>query len=150
MPARTEVLGDGTRGCEEPLGVARKLEPLHMPLPLAGGLVRILRPIVQVPVLPMFHTREDLPLGSSIALKFIGDDHAWYVEQVLEQLAEELLSRPLIPAALHHDIQHVPILIDCPPQIVMLALDGQKHLVDVPLVPRLGTATPELIRILLA
>jgi hypothetical protein len=32
----------------------------------------------------------------------------------------------------------------------MLALDGQKHLVHVPLVTGPGTATPELIRILLA
>jgi hypothetical protein len=29
---------------------------------------------------------------------------------------------------LHPDIQHVPVLIDRPPQTVVLALDRQKHL----------------------
>src|SRR5262245_47461943 len=54
MPTRTEMLGDGTIRREEPLGVARGLEPLHVPLPLAGALMRILRPIVEIPVLAMF------------------------------------------------------------------------------------------------
>jgi hypothetical protein len=48
MPARTEVLGDGTIGREELLGVSRRLKPLHPPLPLAGRLVGILRAVVQV------------------------------------------------------------------------------------------------------
>ena len=51
MPARTEMLGDGTIGCEETLGVTWGLKPLHVALPLAGGLVRVLRTIVEIPVL---------------------------------------------------------------------------------------------------
>jgi hypothetical protein len=51
MPTRTEMLGDGTTGGEEPLGVPKGLEPLHMPLPLAGGLVRVLRPVIEIAVL---------------------------------------------------------------------------------------------------
>ena len=46
MPARAEVLRDRTKGSKETLSVAGGLKPLHMPLPLAGGLVRVLRALI--------------------------------------------------------------------------------------------------------
>ena len=58
---RAEVLRDRTIGGEETLGVTRGLKPLHTPLPLTGRLVGVLRPIVEVAVLTMFHSGEDLP-----------------------------------------------------------------------------------------
>ena len=79
MTARPKVLGDGTIRGKEPLGVARGLKPLHASLPLAGGLVRVLRAIIQIAMLPMFHTREELSLSGSIALQLVGDDHTRYV-----------------------------------------------------------------------
>ena len=39
MPTRTEVLGDGTIGGKEPLGLTGRLKPLHTPLPLTCRLV---------------------------------------------------------------------------------------------------------------
>jgi hypothetical protein len=58
MSAWTEMLGDRTIGREEALGLAWGLEALHTLLPLVGGLVRVLRPVIQIPMLPMFHPRE--------------------------------------------------------------------------------------------
>jgi hypothetical protein len=103
MPARAKVLRNGTIGGEEPLRLSWGLEPLHAPLALPGGLGGVLRPIVERAVLTMVHPWEDLPLGGSIALEFVGNNHARYVGQSLEQLAEELLGRLLVPAALHED-----------------------------------------------
>jgi len=54
MPARTEVLDDRTIGGKETLGVAGCLKPLHTLLPLAGGLVRVLRPIIKIAVPAMY------------------------------------------------------------------------------------------------
>src|SRR2546426_217702 len=105
MPAEPEVLRDGTTSGKESLGVTRGLESLHAPLALTGGLVGVLCAVIEIPVLAMFHSRKNLLLGGSVALEFVGDDHARYVGQSLEKLAEELLGRPLIPAALHQDIQ---------------------------------------------
>ena len=76
MPTRTEMLGDGPVGRKEPLRLARGFEPLHAPLPLPGGLVRILRSIIEIAMLAMFHARENCALSSCVALEFIGDDHA--------------------------------------------------------------------------
>ena len=150
MPTRAEMLGDGAIGGEEPLGVPWRFEPLHASLPLAGRLVGVLRPIVQIPVLTMFHPWEDLSLSSSVALEFVSHDHARHVGQALEQLAEELLCGAFIAAALYQDIQHVPFLIYCPPQIVTFALDCQKYFIPLPLVTRPRTAATQLVGILLS
>jgi hypothetical protein len=69
MPARAEVLGDGIIGREEPLGLSWRLEPLHPPLPLTGGLMRVFRTVVQIAVLPMFGAWETPPLGNGLALR---------------------------------------------------------------------------------
>jgi hypothetical protein len=91
MPSRAEVLGDRTIGREEPLGVAWGFEALHPLLPLAGRLVGVLRAIIEIAVLAMFHPWEDLPLGGAIALEFVGNDHARDVAQSFKELAKELL-----------------------------------------------------------
>src|SRR5215813_5669097 len=150
MPTWTEMLGDRAIGGEKPLSMARGLEPLHAPLPLAGGLVGVLRPSVQIAVLAMFYPWEDLALSGSVAFEFVSDDHARHVSQSLEQLTKESLRRFLIPAALHQDIQHVPVLIHRPPQIVPFPLDRQKDFIHLPFVTGSETAATELIRIRLA
>jgi hypothetical protein len=110
MPPWTKMLDDQTIGGEKLLRMARGLEPSHAPLPLTGGLVGVLRPIVQIPVLAVFYPWQELALGSSIAFEFIGDNHTGDVAQSFEELAEKLLCRLLIPSPLHQDIQHVPLL----------------------------------------
>src|SRR5215212_8924944 len=97
----------------------------------------------------MFHSRKNLAPGRSVALEFVGHDHARHVRQAFEQLAEELLGGPLVPPTLDQDIQDVPVLIYGPPQIVMLALDPQTHLIHAPLVAWPRTAATELIGVLL-
>src|SRR5262249_33683356 len=145
-----EVLRDGTVGREEALSVARGLEPLHPLLPRAGGLVRILRAVLEIAVRAMFYARQNFAFGRFVALEFVGDEHAWDVGQALKEFAEKFLRRPLTPPAFPQDIRDFPVLIARPPQIVMLALDSQKHLLQVPLVTRPGTAVPQLVSVLLA
>jgi len=75
----------------------------------------------------MFYPREHLALGGSVALELIGNDHARDVREPFEQLTEELLRGPLIPAALDQDVEHVPFLIYRPLGIVALALNRLKQ-----------------------
>jgi hypothetical protein len=51
MPTRAEVLSDETIGREEPLGVPWRFEPLHVPLPLTGWLMRVLCTIIEIAML---------------------------------------------------------------------------------------------------
>ena len=150
MPARAEVLRDGPIGRKEPLRLARAFEPLHALLSLACRLVRVLGTIVEIPILAMFHLGQEFALGGSIALELIGDDHARDVGQSFEQLTEELLRGPLVPATLHQDIQQGAVLIDRPPEIVVFALDGEKHLVEMPIVTGSRPTATELVGVGLA
>jgi hypothetical protein len=51
MSREAEGLRNRTIGGEEALGLARRLEPLHAPLPLTGGLMGVLGAVIEIPVL---------------------------------------------------------------------------------------------------
>src|SRR5688572_22996877 len=146
MPARTEMLGDRTISGKESLGVCGGLEPVHVSLSLASRLMRILCAVVEIPMLAMFHAGKNLALGGCVALQFVGDDNPRHVLQAFKQLAKEFLRGPLISATLRQDIEHGPLLLHRPPQIVTFSLERQTHLVHMPLVARRRTAATELSR----
>jgi hypothetical protein len=105
--------------------------------------VRILRAVIQVPVLAVFHARQEFPLRRIVALELIGHTHARDILQALEQLTEKLLRSLLVPPALHQNVEDIPLLI-------YSTLEVQEHFIQVPLVAGLGPSMPELIGILLA
>jgi hypothetical protein len=150
MPAEPAVLGDGTRSGTEPLGLTRRLNPLHTPLALPRRWMRVFCTVIEVAMLAMFYPWENLALGRAVALEFIGDEHARHGGYSFQEFVEELLRRSLVTSALHQDIEDGPVLIPRPPQIVMFPCDGEHHFVEVPLVPGPRTAAPQLIGILLA
>jgi hypothetical protein len=123
VTSRSEVLGDGTIRGQKPVGVLWRLKPLHAPLPLARRLVGIFRPIIEVAVLPMFHTRQDLPLRSAVAFELVRDDHPRDVRRALEELAEELLRGLLVAPALDQNVEDVVVLVDSAPQVMALPID---------------------------
>lgn len=150
MPSWTEVLGDGPIAGEEPLRMSWRLEALHAPLPLAGRLMRVLSAMVRIPVLPVFHTGQHLALRGPITFQPIGDEHARDVLAPLEQLPKELLGRCFIATALHEHIEHSPVLIHGPPEIMPFAVDGEEDFIQMPLISRPRTPASELIGIGLA
>jgi hypothetical protein len=79
MLSRAKVLGHGVIRREESLRMTRRFESLHAPLALAGRLMRVLRTVIEVAVLAMFHTREDVLLGRAVTFQLIRDEHARYV-----------------------------------------------------------------------
>jgi hypothetical protein len=60
-------LGDGAIGGKEALGVSGGFEFTHASFSLPARLVGIFGTIVQIAVLPMFNTGEELVLGCSVA-----------------------------------------------------------------------------------
>src|SRR5262245_57117582 len=127
--------------------MARRLEPAHPPLSLASRLMRILGSVVQIPVLSMFHTGQNLAQGRPVAFQFVRDDHSWYIGESLQEFAEESLRRFLVSLALHQEIEDMPVLVDGAPQVVTLAMDGEKHLIQVPFIPRSGISTAQVVGI---
>jgi hypothetical protein len=77
----------------------------------------------------MFHARQDLAFGDTIASEFISHNHPQHIAQTLQQLAKEALGRRLVTAALEQNVKHVPMLVDGPPEIMQFASDANEHLV---------------------
>jgi hypothetical protein len=150
MPSRAEVLGDRTIRGQKALGVPGGLEPWHPPFPLARGLVGVFGPIIQIAVLAVFDTGEQIPLRGAVALELVRDEHPGDILTPLEELPRELLGRGFVTATLHQDIEHVPVLIHRPPEVVPVAVDAEKDFVQMPCVTRAGASTTQLIRICLA
>src|SRR5215216_6638180 len=110
----------------------------------------IFRPIVESLVLPVLHSWQQLLFGCPIAGQFIGDQHPWHVLTSLEQLAKELLGCSLVTPTLHQNVQHIALLIDSTPEVVEFAIDREEHLIEMPFITGLGTATTYLICVMLA
>ena len=76
----------------------RGFEASHATFPLPGGLVRILRSIVQPFVPAMFDRGQHFGLGRRITTQFVGNDDSRHVLHHFEQLAKEFPGRWLVPA----------------------------------------------------
>lgn len=68
--------------------------------------------------------------------QLIGDDPPRGVRQALQPLPEDSLRRLLVSPALHQHVEDIPLLVHGSPQIVPCAMDGQKHLIQVPRIAR--------------
>src|SRR4029453_2233646 len=129
---------------EKPVRVPCGLQPLHAPFPLAGGLVGVFGAILGVPVLAVVHPPRALPLRPAIPFPLVWDDHARDVRQPLEQLAEALLGRLLVPPTLHEHVEPIPVLIDRPPPRVPFAMHREAYLGQGPYVARPGAPVTPL------
>src|SRR5262245_2102370 len=134
MTVRAKVITNETVRREKSLRVASRFEPPNRSLSLARWLMRILGPIVQTFVLAVLYTGQQLLFGCCIAAQLIGDQHAWDVLTSFQQLAKEFLGRSFVAAALEKDIEHIPMLINRAPEVVVLAIDGEEYFVKLPLV----------------
>ena len=102
--------------------------------------MRVLCSVVKSLVLAVLHSWHDLSLRCTVALQLVRDDYPRHVLQALQQLTEETLGRLLVPATLHQDVQNVAILIHGSPQIMILAIDLDEYLIEMPLALRGGDA----------
>jgi hypothetical protein len=111
--------------------------------------MRVLTPVIEIATLAMLHPWQDLALRHTVALQFVRNDAPRHVLQALQQLAEKLLRRLFVASALDEAIEDVVVLVDSAPEVMALAIDGQKDLIQVPLVTWLGSSVLQLIGVLL-
>lgn len=69
----------------------------------------------------VFNARHDLPLGGPVAFELVGDHQPGRPNMLLQQLTKQALGRLLVAPALHHNLQHEPVLVDGAPQVMLLA-----------------------------
>ena len=89
-------------------------------------------PIVFVLACSMDHRREDVPMCCPVILQLVGDQLPRCLSLLFQDLTKEALSDSAISPLGDQNIDHVSILIDSPPQIEALTLDGDEEFIDVP------------------
>jgi hypothetical protein len=107
--------------------------------------MRVPAPVIEVTALTVFYPRQYLAFGCTVTFQLIRNDDPRYVLQPFEQLTEKLLRRLFVASALHEDIEDVVVLVDSAPEVMAPAIDGQKDLIQVPLVTWLGASVLQLI-----
>ena len=105
----------------------------------------VLGSIVQAFMLSVLDTGHDLPLGRAVASQFVRDHHAWCHALLLEQLPQQAFGGLGIAAALNQDIEHGSVLVNGPPQPVLLAGDADRNLIQMPLVSGCGQPPADLV-----
>ena len=86
----------------------------------------------------MGHRRQKLAVSDLMAGQLVGDNHPRHLSQALEQLTEKPPGRHRVAARLHHDVEHVAVLVDRAPQLMGGAVDRHEDLVEVPVVAGRG------------
>src|SRR3954471_18120640 len=93
----------------------------------------------------MLDRGHDLTLGGAVAGQLVRDQDTRGPALLFQQLAEQAFGGPLVPPLLDEDVEHDPILVDGPPQPVLLAGDLHHDLVEVPLVSGTGQSAADLV-----
>ena len=131
MTLQIEVIVDrGMNGSEFLKGLYVP-EPGHCSFSSSEWLVRILGPVVEPPAAFLALCHPNSIHCGAIGAKTIRHDHLWPTVTLHRALQKRMRSIA-IPAFRGKDFEHLAFLIDCPPEIVRLAVDSNEHLIYVP------------------
>src|SRR3954447_21048949 len=103
--------------------------------------MRVLRPVVQVPMLPMRNAGHHHSLRRPIAAQLVSNNHARFTTSCPQQLAKETDRGETIPLRLHEDVEDYAVLIDRSPQVTSNTVDLEEDLIQMPFVPGPGTSS---------
>ena len=109
---------------EESLRLSRGYEPSHVALPLSCGLLSEFRPVVRIVAVVVHDTGPNSAVCGGIAPQFVGYYLPGFASLTLQESTEEPFGGPLIATWLDQDVNHISVLIDSPPEIMPLPLNG--------------------------
>ena len=119
---------------EKPLGMPGGFESAHLSFPLAGRLMRDFGSIVGVSLHTMNGVAEDGSHGSRVASQLVGNHPRWFRTLAAQKSSKEALCGVLITMRLDQDVDHVTVLVHGTPQVLLLAVDSNEDLVQIPVV----------------
>ena len=132
------------------LGVLAGFEPPHSPLALTCRLMRVLRAVVQMPVLPVRNARHHHSPGHTVTAELVSNNDSRFTPGCPQQPAEEANGGKPIPPGLDQNIEHNTVLIDSSPQIMRDTIDLEEDFIQMPFIAGPGTPSPQAFRELAA
>ena len=140
VPSQIEQIRYCGMHTQESSSLPRWFKPSHHPLPHPGRLVWLFSAIIGIPISDVDHLRDYLSLGDRIAAQFVCHDLPRFATVWSGQSPEESLRSSPIALGLQININYFTILIHGSPEIVLLAVDSDKDLVDIE-----GIAIPTML-----
>src|SRR4051794_11839228 len=147
---RIQARGAMTRArWRTPLGLARNRLPAQQTRRNAAAEPLNTNLDIDVPIQTLVPAMLDrghhVCLCRGVAGELIRDHDTRGPALLFQQLAEQALGGLFVPPDLDQDVEHDPILVDGPPEPVLLAADHQAHFVEVPLIARAWQPTADLV-----
>src|SRR5712691_3405625 len=137
-----EILYEAVHG-REPLHLSGRLEAPHLALALARRLMGNLCSIVRVLVRGVDHGRHHGPTSRRIAAQLVRDQTSRYRSLAFQQLPEEARGGTPITPGLDEDVDHIAVLVNRPPEILLPPLNIDEQFVQVPRVTHPPTTSPQ-------
>ena len=145
MPADAKEILDDAVDRREALEVRDRFEAAHLALAVAGRLMRHFDAIVRIRGCAVQDRRDQGTAGGLIARQLVGDQAARDGALCVQELAEESDRSSPIPSGLHEDVDHIPILVNRPPQVLRPALHPHEQLIEIPRISRAAPPPPSRI-----
>jgi hypothetical protein len=140
---KIERVVDGGMDAKEALRRPGRLEPLHLALSSAHGLMGILDAIVLSEALLMRAGQPQLSESRPVRTQLVGDQQFRREAMLFEQLAHQPQRRALVAVALNKHIEDLAFVIHGAPQIHPFIGDPNYHFVQMPSVARAWAAPPQ-------
>ena len=128
MTSDAEEIENDSVHRQESLRVGGGFEPSHLSLALSRGLVSEFRPVIFVLLGAVNRRRQDRAVGGRVAAKLIGDQSSWLTALTFQQLTKKALGGMSITLGLDEDVDHIAVLVDSPPEILLPTLDIHEQL----------------------
>jgi hypothetical protein len=123
MPAEVEQIGNSGICTDESLRLTYSLEFSHTSLSNPGCLMRLLRPIILILLGAVDRFGYQLAMRHTIATQLIGDNLPRLATITSQQSSDEAHRCSPITPCLQIYINDLTILINCPPKIMLFAID---------------------------
>ena len=103
-----------------------------MAFPLPRGFVRYFRTVVRIDVIEVFHGQHHRAVSGILDSQVVGDQPSGFAALAFEYTAKEASRGFFVTMARYEHIHDIAALVHGTPQIVLVTLNGDKNLVDVP------------------
>ena len=91
----------------------------------------------------VLHRGHHRAVGGAVTAELVGDDHPRHRPGPLQRFPEEAPGCGLVAPVLQQDVEHVPVLVDSPPQVLLHPVDLDEDLVEMPFVARPRAASAQ-------
>lgn len=98
----------------------------------------------------MFDIRHDLAPRGTIGAQLVGDHPLWCYALLLQKSGQQAFGGLSVATGLHDLVENTPILIDSPPQPMLLAGNAHNNFIKMPYIMASWLFAPEPTRILRA